>query len=126
MPITGGRQETTGCYQLSFGPWSSGSSVPDRILSHTTLALPRLVHLHATGDVSPRWAAFEDERTLLSGHLALFRTDSLVVQWADQTLTLRLRPSGDSLAGTAKLGFSEAEGASWPTATVAARQVRCP
>ena len=125
-PITGGREATLGCYRLSFGSWSKGSSVPDSILTLSTISLPQTIHLHATGEVTPRWRVFGQGSTEVSGRWTLFRNDSLIVIWDAETLTLHLRPYSDSLAGTAELGFSEAHGVTWPSAPLMAWHVRCP
>ena len=125
-PITAGREATIGCYRLTFGPWSNGSSVPDSVLAITIHALPQTVHLHATGEVTPRYQAFGQPPTSVRGTWTLFGTDSLAIQWAGQTLTLLLHPYPDSLAGNATLGFDEAIGPiTWPSATVVARPVQC-
>jgi len=124
-PITAGRKATVGCYHLTFGSWSTGSSVPDSILAITNQALPQSVHLHATGEVTPGYHPFGQPSISVPGTWTLFGKDSLTISWAGQTLTLHLHPGSNSLAGNATLGSEEAHGATWPSATVVARPVQC-
>src|SRR5258705_12758752 len=123
QPIIDGRNATIGCYHLSFGPWSQGSSLSDSALA--SLSLPLSVHLHATGETTPRVAVLGQQSATIGGRWRVYGTDSLVVRWDDDALTLRFRPHSDSLAGIATLGFSEAHGVTLPSASVLAWRAPC-
>src|SRR6266480_3045751 len=73
VPVTGGRDATVGCYQLSFGPWVPAFPPSANLGS---LKPPSPLQLWASGDVTPRWTFLGPGFASLPGSWKLRGTDS--------------------------------------------------
>ena len=104
VPVTGGRDATVGCYQLSFGPWVPAFPPSANLGS---LRPPSPLQLRASGDVTPRCPFLGPGFASLPGSWKLGGTDSLIVTWnaGEMGVQMRLTPMDDSLTGHATLVF---------------------
>ena len=122
-PITGGRDATIGCYQLTLVPMPS-----TRPFTDSGAAPPAVIQLHLTGRLTPSWSAFGYRFNAFPGNWRLARTDSLLLEWTDGMggVSVNLHPHGDSLVGTATYWFRE--GSDGPLAQVPghAVSIKCP
>ena len=109
-----------GCYTVTWGAWS------DSIAPTWLRPGPSAVRLHATGSLTPGWVLSSPIDTLRGSWRS--GSDSLFLDWSDGSngVAVALTGKDGELMGMAKTWSGEVFGvASWPTASVRARQERC-